>query len=88
MNVREVLCLALNLYVGAIFVRIVLSWFPTAPGSVFDQIARGIRRITDPVLEPLRRVLPPLGPLDISPLIASFGLLFIGGLVFGCHSAL
>ena len=41
--------------------------------------------MTDPVLEPLRRIIPPLGPIDISPMIAIIGLqLVVGRLILGC----
>jgi YggT family protein len=81
----DILCSLLNLYIIAIIVRLVLSWFPLSPGSVMERVNYWLRRITDPVLEPLRRVLPPLGPIDISPMIAIIGLqLVVGRLILGC----
>ncbi|MGD9702063.1 MAG: YggT family protein [Acidimicrobiia bacterium] len=81
----DILCSLLNLYIIAIIVRLVLSWFPLSPGSVMERVNYGLRRVTDPVLEPLRRVLPPLGPIDISPMIAIIGLqLVVGRLILGC----
>lgn len=81
----EVLCLVLNLYVIAIVLRMVLSWFPLEPGGVVAQSNVVLRRITDPLLEPLRRALPPLGPIDISPMIAILGLqIVVGRLILGC----
>jgi YggT family protein len=80
-----ILCALLNLYIIAIIVRLVLSWFPVSPGSVVAQVNQGLRRVTDPVLEPLRRIIPPLGPIDISPMIAIIGLqLVVGRLILGC----
>lgn len=82
---RELLCFALTLYVIAIVVRLVLSWFPISPGSVVERMNHGLRVITDPLLDPLRRVIPPLGPIDISPMIAIIGLqLVVGRLILGC----
>ncbi len=72
----KVLDLAISLYVIVIIIRAMLSWFnpnPHSPGIQF------LTRITDPVLERIRRLLP-LGAgvgLDLSPIIAIFGLLFI-----------
>ena len=72
----KVLDLAISLYVIAIIIRAILSWFnpnPNSPGVRF------LYRITDPVLERIRRKLS-LGRgvgLDLSPIIAIFGLLFI-----------
>ncbi len=51
----------------AIFARSIISWFPIDKnGPVFHALAA----ITDPILEPLRKVIPPLGMLDISPMVA------------------
>ena len=51
----------------AIFARSIISWFPIdTNGPVFQALAA----ITDPILEPLRKVIPPLGMLDISPMVA------------------
>ena len=51
----------------AIFARSIISWFPIDKnGPVFQALAA----ITDPILEPLRKVIPPLGMLDISPMVA------------------
>ncbi|MEZ5216748.1 MAG: YggT family protein [Ilumatobacteraceae bacterium] len=71
----------IQLYLIAIIVRIALSWFPLQPGGVAAQVAGVLRRITDPVLEPLRRVIPPLGGLDLSPLVAIIGIQVIAGLL-------
>jgi YggT family protein len=82
---RELLCTVLNLYVIAIVLRMVLSWFPLEPGGVVAQANGVLRRATDPLLEPLRRALPPLGGLDLSPLIAILGLqIVVGRLILNC----
>ena len=55
-----------------IIIRALMSWFIT-PGS--DNVAaRFIRRITDPILRPLSEMLPPMGGLDVSPLLAFFAI--------------
>lgn len=51
----------------AIFVRVLLSWFSVNPYSPAVVL---LYQITDPILEPLRRVIPPVGPLDITPIVA------------------
>ena len=59
----------------AILIRSLLSWFPIdREGPVVQALAA----ITDPVLEPLRRVIPPIGMIDITPMIAMFALLLVG----------
>lgn len=49
-----------------IFVRVVLSWLPLGNNPVSELVIR----LTDPILSPLRRVLPRFGMLDLSPMIA------------------
>ena len=69
-----VLCSLINLYLLAIFGFIILSWFPLNPGGIPFRIYGYLRMVVDPVLAPLRRVLPRLGPLDISPIILILGI--------------
>jgi YggT family protein len=79
----NILCTLINLYLLAVFAFIILSWFPLNPGGVAYRIFTFLRMIVDPVLAPLRRVLPRLGPLDISPIILILGIGIIEGLL-GC----
>jgi len=48
--------------------RVVMSW--VVPRGVDHPVALAIYRLTDPILEPLRRLVPPIGGLDISPILA------------------
>jgi len=72
------ICTALTLYLIAIFGRIILSWFPLDPNGVAATIAGFLYMITDPILGPLRRAIPPvrLGTmaLDLTPIIVIFGI--------------
>lgn len=73
----ELLCLVGRLYLIALFARIILSWFPISPDSPFASIFGFLYTITEPVLGPIRRMLPPMGmggmALDLSPIIVIFG---------------
>jgi YggT family protein len=77
----NLLCTALQLYVLLIFLRIVLSWFPVSPDSAMASVARWLIAITEPVLGPVRRAMPPVRMggmgLDLSPIIVVFGLQLI-----------
>jgi len=53
----------------AIFARVLLSWFPIRPDNPLVVV---LMEITDPILKPLRRVVPSLGMLDITPIVALF----------------
>jgi YggT family protein len=63
----------LGLYSLLIVVRIVFSWFM----DWSNKLMRFLRRMTDPILEPFRRIIPPLGMFDISPIIVLFILHFL-----------
>ena len=69
----NILCTLGNLYLLAIFARIVVSWFPVQPGSTFASIVSFLYTITEPLLGPLRRAIPALRMggmgLDLSPII-------------------
>ena len=61
----------------AIFLRAILSWFPIDRGGT---LVRGLDAVTEPVLEPLRRLIPRVGMVDITPMIAIlvlYGLLSV-----------
>lgn len=56
-----------------IFVRALISWVNPDP---FNPIVQFLMRVTEPVLEPIRRLLPSMG-IDISPIIAFFIIRFL-----------
>lgn len=69
----------LNLYLVLLFIRIVLTWFPnvnwmSAPFS-------WLRELTDPYLNLFRSIIPPLGGLDLSPMLAIILLQVLSQLV-------
>jgi YggT family protein len=70
----DIVCLVIQLYVIAIILRMVLSWFPLSRDGVLAQVVRVLMAITEPVLGPLRRVIPLAGPLDLSPLLLIIAL--------------
>lgn len=70
----NLVCALLQVYFVVLIARIILSWFPQRPGSALSSITSVIFSVTEPVLGPLRRVIPPLGMFDLSPLIVFIGL--------------
>lgn len=66
----RLLGLAYRVYSLLLLVRVLLSWFPGNRGPAYYRWFRVLRRLTDPVLRPVRRYLPPFGGLDLSPLVA------------------
>jgi len=59
-NVFTLLAGLVELYVIILIVRALLSWFPAQPGTAFARVLRAMDRITEPVLRPIRRILPPV----------------------------
>lgn len=73
-EVAVILASIVRLLGFAIFFRSILSWFPIDRNG---PIVRTLDAITEPVLEPLRRVIPLVGMVDITPMVAILALFFI-----------
>lgn len=56
----------IDLYTIVIFAAVVLSWIQLSPGN---PVAQFVYSLTEPVLAPARRILPPMGSLDLSPIL-------------------
>lgn len=67
-----------SLLIGALMIRVIGSWFGIGP---YNRVMRFFYILTDWLVEPLQRVLPTMGPFDISPLVAYFVLSFTRTLV-------
>ncbi|TFE03564.1 YggT family protein [Jeotgalibacillus sp. R-1-5s-1] len=74
-TIFSLLITLLQFYSYALIIYILLSWFPNARESSFGQI---LGRICEPYLEPFRKIIPPLGMIDISPIVAIIALNFAG----------
>lgn len=70
----DVILIALELYSWAIIISAVVSWLVAfnvvnMRNEVVRSVAMGLYQITEPALRPIRRILPNLGTMDISPII-------------------
>lgn len=75
----EILLRMLQLLQLLILARVVMSWV-VSPVSR-NPFVEGVRRITDVILVPLQRILPPMGGLDLSPMAALFLIWFLQNLI-------
>ncbi len=75
-----VLDLALNLLMLALVVRVIGSWFGA---TRWTRWMRPFHLATEWMLGPIRRLLPPFGPMDLSPLVAWFLLMLLRPLILG-----
>jgi YggT family protein len=76
----------LNIYVWILIATVILSWLVAfniinRQNDIVRQVTYALYRLTEPVLGPIRRFLPDLGGLDISPVIAVLIVYFIRYLV-------
>lgn len=76
--VLQLILWSLGIVQIALILRVIASWFRI---SEFRWWMRWAVRLTDPILRPLRRVIPPLGMIDITPLVAYFLIWILQGLV-------
>ena len=81
MNISGAVSLIFHFYSLLIFLRILLSWIPNI--NWHEQPVKWIREVTDAYLNLFRNIIPPIGMLDISPMIALFVLWLLQGLVVG-----
>ena len=83
-SIQYVLCLLLTIYYVILIVRIILSWVPSLPAPVMP-IANFVRAATDPLLLPLRGLIPPVqmgaAALDLSPLLLIFAVSIVRSLL-------
>ncbi len=63
-----------QLYFWLIFAYILMSWLPQMRGTTIGEL---IGKLVEPYLRPFRQFIPPLGMIDISPIVAVFALQFI-----------
>ncbi len=70
----------IDLYSLVVLVAVILSWVQLPHDNPVSQF---VNSMTDPVLGPIRRALPPMGGLDFSPMILLVGLQMLKGFLIG-----
>lgn len=72
-------------YVVVLFARALLSWFPVHAGSPLLPVIRVLDRLTEPVLAPIRRILPPVRAggmaIDLSIIVAIIAVELVAQLI-------
>ncbi len=85
--VARVLCLAITVYWVIVFARIIMSWVPPPMTGAFRVFYEVIHELTDPVMRPLQKVVPPVRAgamgLDLSPILL-FVILAVLRSAIGC----
>ena len=79
-----VVCAILNIYWVILIIRILLSWVPRLPDPV-QPAARAVYAVTDPVLNPVRGLLPPIRSgamaIDLSPILVFIAIQLLIGAI-------
>jgi YggT family protein len=78
-----VICPILSIYLIVLALRAVLSWFPARSGTALASINSVLFQLTEPVLAPLRRVIPPAGMIDLSFLVLFFIIVILRSAICG-----
>ncbi len=71
----------ISVYILLIFGYIITSWLRLPYSPWLNRIQRFFYDVCEPYLRLFRRILPPLGPLDLSPIVAVFSLVFIDRII-------
>jgi YggT family protein len=79
MNPVQIITSFIGIYTFLVFGRCILTWFPSVDFG--SQPLRTVAELTDPYLNLFRSFIPPLGGMDLSPMIAIFVLQFAGDAV-------
>ena len=75
----EIIYIFLQIIAFAIFLRVILSWFVMGTrNTFFINTYQVLYQLTEPILSPLRRIIPNLGMFDITPIVAFILLQVIG----------
>lgn len=77
MELARLVGILVQFYIYLIIAYVLMSWFPLS--GIFEEIYGAIAAIVEPYLGLFRRIIPPLGPIDISPIIAIVVLQFASG---------
>ena len=78
-----VICAIVTAYLVVLFARAIMSWFPVRPGTPWASIYSVLLDLTEPVLAPLRRIIPPAGMFDLSFLVLFLALGILRAAVCG-----
>lgn len=84
-SLAELISLAFKVFIYGIIIQALLSWIN--PGT-YNPAVSLLHALTEPVLRPVRRLLPPMGGMDLSPLLAILGLEVLRQLVMPLLAAL
>lgn len=92
-TILELLLTIIGLYKWIVIASAIFSWLyafnvVNPRNQVIDMVGRTLYRLTEPALRPIRRILPELGGLDLSPIVLLLGLFFLERLIVNNYGLL
>lgn len=78
-GIATIVDFAIEVYTWLIFARIILSWIRI---NTYNPVVKFIYETTEPVLGFFRKIIPPVGMIDFSPIAAFFVIKLLGNLIF------
>ncbi len=84
-SIQQFLSVFVGVYVLLILVYVLLSWVPAGSSGALERVRRFLYEVCEPYLRLFRRIIPQVGPLDLSPIVAilalTFGVRVVNGLI-------
>lgn len=81
----DMIYLLFNVFIFSLIIQAILSWIPNSQGNPIQGV---LSSITDPIMRPLRGVIPPIGGIDLSVMIVIIGLFALRFFVVGSFLSL
>ncbi|MAM35502.1 MAG: hypothetical protein CMH28_10560 [Micavibrio sp.] len=84
--IAQILSWVINILIFVIIIEVVLSWLIVfevinVRNPQAQNLIKLIKRITDPIMQPVRKIIPPIGGIDITPIIVILGLSLLDGFI-------
>lgn len=84
--IAEVVHNLFTAYIWILFARIILSWFPnigySSSGQALQPLIQFVYQVTEPIMRPFRQIIPPIGSVDISPILLFILLRWVQSIVY------
>jgi YggT family protein len=80
-SIQSFVSVFVGVYILLIFAYIITSWIRLPYSPTLNRIQRFLYDVCEPYLRLFRRVLPSLGPLDLSPIVAVFALIILNQVI-------
>ena len=78
---RNLILTLLQLYLLVLFLRAIMSWFPIQSGTIWASLFGVVFTLTEPVLLPVRRIMPRTGMFDLSFIVVIIGITILRSMI-------